>query len=326
MTLPLLCLRPLVDENARWYALRLEAANPLSTELLTTLFERHALAESGLRCIVDLADPDSELLDALSAEHLELRLKGDCPTSRLAQLASAGFHLCSLDGHPDLPSCPTLNFAVPLDDPPRGSSAHRASLLRLLALVTADADTHEIEQAIKRDPELSFKLLKLVNSVALGGGKISTFTQAIALLGRRQLQRWLQLLLYARSDGGSALSPLLPLAARRATWMEQLALKRGGNHESADHHYMIGMFSLLDKLLGLPLAELLSPLNLTDDINAALLSGEGSAGQVLTAVAAGEQGCAGLAEMLTALAISPENWIDAQIEACRWAMTVVREL
>ena len=109
----------------------------------------------------------------------------------------------------------------------RNDPTTRSLLLRLLALVTHDAATSDIEALIKRDPNLAYQLLKLVNSVAFAPSrKITHFAQAIAMLGRRQLQRWLQLLLYARPAGSQAASPLLPRAALRASLMEAVAQRQ----------------------------------------------------------------------------------------------------
>ena len=73
-------------------------------------------------------------------------------------------------------------------------------LLKLLGLVMSNADLGEIEPTFKQEPQLSYNLLRLVNSVALGRPqKIATLKQAIVVLGRRQLQRWLQLLPFLKN-------------------------------------------------------------------------------------------------------------------------------
>jgi EAL and modified HD-GYP domain-containing signal transduction protein len=209
----------------------------------------------------------------------------------------------------------------------KGDAASRSLLLKLLALVAQDAETDEIEALIRRDPNLSYQLLKLVNSVAVSPGKkITSFAQAILLLGRRQLQRWLQLLLYARTAGGATASPLLPRAALRGSLMEGLAARQGLPRETQDHAFMAGMFSLLDVLFGEPLETVIAPLNLADDIAQALLAGSGRLGGLLAAVAAGE-GPSGeaLADALAAAGIAREQWATALVEALRWTVKISKE-
>jgi EAL and modified HD-GYP domain-containing signal transduction protein len=208
----------------------------------------------------------------------------------------------------------------------KGDPASRTLLLKLLALVAKDAEADEIEALIRRDPNLSYQLLKLVNSVAVSPGKkIASFSQAILLLGRRQLQRWLQLLLYARTPAGAA-SPLLPRVALRGSLMEALAKRLGLSSELQDNAFMVGMFSLLDLLFGEPLEGIITPLNLAEDIEQALLAGEGQLGGLLAAVAAGE-GLPGkeLAGMLEAMAITNEQWAAALVEALRWTVKISKE-
>jgi EAL and modified HD-GYP domain-containing signal transduction protein len=203
----------------------------------------------------------------------------------------------------------------------------RNLLLRLLALVMQDADADELETLIRRDTNLSYHLLRLVNSVAFAPArKIDSFAQAIALLGRRQLQRWLQLLLYVRPQGSTSASPLLPRAALRAGLMEALARQSGQSPEAQEHAFMTGMFSLLDALLGMPLAQIIAPLNLPDEVAAALTLGAGTPGRALSAVVAGECGdCAALEPALAAAGITGTEWARALLQAARWAVLVSQE-
>lgn len=209
----------------------------------------------------------------------------------------------------------------------KDKSGSRTLLIRLLSLVTSDAESAELEAVIKRDPGLSYNLLKLVNSVAFApAGRIENFNQAIALLGRRQLQRWLQLLLYAGSHGSNTFSPLLPRAALRARLMEDLAQHVRLTRDQQDSAFMVGMFSLLDALFGAPLIEILEPLNLADDIVQALLAGRGPLGGLLAVVVASEgPPTPQLAGALAAAGIGNADWAALLVEAVAWAVQVSRE-
>jgi EAL and modified HD-GYP domain-containing signal transduction protein len=204
---------------------------------------------------------------------------------------------------------------------------NRSLLLELLSQVVNDADSRAIETTVKRDPQLSYHLLKLVNSVAFSPrAKIASFGQAIALLGRRQLQRWLQLLLYASTQQEGMSNLFLPQAAMRAGLAEALCARSGGNRETQDRAFMAGMFSLLDRVFGMSLADIVRPLNLADDVTQALTEGSGPLGVLLRAVAAGEAppGDA-LAAILEEAGISHEGWARSVIHACGWAVQVSRE-
>ncbi|WP_172601712.1 EAL and HDOD domain-containing protein [Sulfuricystis thermophila] len=208
-----------------------------------------------------------------------------------------------------------------------GDPAMRSQLLRLLALITADAELTQIEAVFKRDAYLSYKLLRLVNSVAfMPRRRIENFSQALIMLGRRQLLRWVTLLLFARPPGSEFGNPLLPLAALRGQLLESIARRRGMTHDQFDQAFMTGMFSLLDQLFGQPLAEILAPLNLAKEIEQALLGRHGELGLFLkTAETAEQDDLPALAAALASLGIDREAWAAMLIDAAGWAARVGRE-
>lgn len=204
-----------------------------------------------------------------------------------------------------------------------GDGSSRKRILTLLGLLARDADSREIEHQLKQDPALSFHLLKLVNSAAfaVNSTQITSFNQAISLLGRRQLQRWLQLLLYARQQPDGLPNLLLPLAARRGAQLEALCKEGGGERDDCDLAFMTGVFSLLDRLLQMPMTEIVADLQLPQHVSDALLERTGRLGRWLH-----------LAETrpsmpeLTDADISPAAWWHSQLHAYHWAIQVGRNV
>ena len=165
------------------------------------------------------------------------------------------------------------------------------ALLRLLGLVMQDAETGEIENAFKVEPGLTVNLLRLTNSVGSGlTTRITSLRHAITILGRRQLQRWLQLLIYTNPKGGRSDNPLLQLAATRGRMMELLAERvTPRNREFADQGFMVGIMSLMPALLGVAIEEILAQLPVAPRVQMALVDRTGLHGQLLQVVEATEQ-------------------------------------
>jgi EAL and modified HD-GYP domain-containing signal transduction protein len=193
----------------------------------------------------------------------------------------------------------------------------------MLALLARDAESREIEFQLKQDPGLSYHLLKLVNSAAFSSGThIASIGQAISRIGRRQLQRWLQLLLYARQHQDGPPNLLLPIAARRAAVLEALCKRDGGDRDEQDLAFMTGVFSLLDRLFRMPMAALLRGVNLPDDVEAALLRREGRLGQRLQLCEMAGPGNALLADA----GVDSQAWWQSQLHAYHWAIQVARNV
>lgn len=215
-------------------------------------------------------------------------------------------------------------FARPTIISGRQLSSSQLGIIRLINLVARDADTGDLEQAFKREPGLTINLLRLVNAVGTGLGRhVDSLRQAVTVLGRRQLLRWLQLLLMASPENGGnpERNPLLQLAALRGRLMETLAgyntpreLKLG------DQAFLAGIMSLMPAALGLPMAEIISQISLSPEVQEALTAQSGPLGQLLALVERFDDndwaGCDVLLETLPEL--SRERLTASLAEALAW--------
>ena len=202
------------------------------------------------------------------------------------------------------------------------------ALMRLLSLVLTDADTPQIESVFKQNPDLTLNLMKLVNSVAVGGkGRINSLRGALTALGRQQLQRWLQVLLFALSSAPAAEfpSPLLILAATRGKLMELIAqATRPTDRDFHDKAFMTGILSLVNALLGMPMAEILGAMPVDEDVRNGLVQRTGRLGAMLLVVEALEEtDLLGIEKALEAVpGLQHSQVIGMQVEAMRWANSI----
>jgi EAL and modified HD-GYP domain-containing signal transduction protein len=216
-------------------------------------------------------------------------------------------------------------FARPSVLTSKRADPSQLALIRLLGLVLSDADTQQVEQIFKQHPSLTYNLMRLVNSVASGARRnITSVSQAIMVLGRKQLQRWLQLLLFTLQAGAPYPSPLLLLAATRGKMMELLAMKQQRNADYCDEAFMAGILSLIETLIAKPLADIVGELNLGERLAAALLRREGEMGRLLQLVESVEQPDLNhtLALLAQSEALSLSDLTTAEIDAMSWANQV----
>jgi len=121
-------------------------------------------------------------------------------------------------------------------------------LITLIRQINEEAENDEIQNTIKKDPSVMFRMLKYLSSpVFKTKFKISTIQQAIVLVGRDRLKTWLATLLM-NATGHSSQKIHRLRALRRGFFLEKL-----GNLTSkklGDQLFMVGAFSLVDKLWG----------------------------------------------------------------------------
>jgi hypothetical protein len=209
--------------------------------------------------------------------------------------------------------------------PTGAQAASRALALQLAQLVASDAHTHDIEALLRKDPTLSYHLLRLVNSLGIGAGrKITSFSQAILILGRQQLRRWVNLMLFAARQGDPRSAMLLARVAVRGRLLETLTKALGRDKAGQDQAFIAGMFSLLGVLFGMPLPEVLAPLSISEPVQEALLEFKGELGTALRLCEAAEEGDFGaVATCLQELGLDVTQFNDAIVDANHWMIGAV---
>ncbi|MGI6327404.1 MAG: EAL and HDOD domain-containing protein [Dethiobacteria bacterium] len=152
-----------------------------------------------------------------------------------------------------------------------------------------DLDFDRIEDYIKMDVSLSYKLLKFINSLSFGfRNEIRSIKQALVLLGQKELSKWLSLIAL-RGIGDNKPDELIITAICRARFCELIAPRVGLKDRSPDL-FLMGMFSLIDAFLDRPLPDILAELPISDDIKLALLGGKSRFKDVYELILAYESG------------------------------------
>ena len=218
-------------------------------------------------------------------------------------------------------------FAKPSIITGKRLSHAETALMRLLGLVLTDAETPGIEDVFRQNPDLSVNLIKLVNSGIGGRGSITSLRTAISVLGRKQLQRWLQVLLFALSSapGAEFPSPLLILAATRGKLMELIAQAlRPDDRDFHDRAFMAGILSLVNALLGMPMGEILGSTPVNANVKSALVQRSGNLGAMLLLVEALEESeLIGIEKALAQVpGLQHNQVIGLQVEAMAWANSI----
>ncbi len=189
----------------------------------------------------------------------------------------------------------------------------RLILLRSLAsLQDPKVDYAYLEHIIAQDTSLGYKLLRLVNSAQYGlSVEVKSLRQAISLIGTTYLRGWMSLLLMASLDNKP--HELTHLALTRARMAELLSkhLSEG----QPEQYFMVGLFSVLDALMDMPMVRVLEYLPLNENVCQALLNHQGRLGRIIQAIIAYEQG---EIDQILNLKIQPEIINKIYLETLLW--------
>ena len=195
---------------------------------------------------------------------------------------------------------------------------NQASIIQLINLLRRQASTDEIEAVLKKDAGLAFNLMRLINSAGFGSQReISSFRQAVLIMGLKKLFRWAALLLTASKFGNTS-AAVGYTAVIRGRLMELLALEFM-TEEEAEQAFVVGIFSLLDAMLSIPMRDALQLINVPPQVRDALLDRTGVFGQLLCLAEACENNHSDTyCECAKALNLSAQqiNW--AHLQALAW--------
>jgi EAL and modified HD-GYP domain-containing signal transduction protein len=174
--------------------------------------------------------------------------------------------------------------------PPRGN-VDRALIAHVLTQLRRGMENAELAKTIRQDAVITYKLLRYINSPFNGlSREITTIEQCLQLLGRDRFYRWVSLLLFDVQKPGYVERVLTEQALVRASLMERMGQRSGGDQPNPDQLFLTGLFSLLDKLLDRPLAEIVASVSVAKDVGDALIAGTGPLARYLKLAVACESG------------------------------------
>jgi c-di-GMP-related signal transduction protein len=197
--------------------------------------------------------------------------------------------------------------------------------LRLLTLLSdEDVSLSDVEQVVRVDLALTYRLLRVVNSAASGLSRtIGSIREAVALLGLEQLRNWVMLFMLSDICGGS--EGLLNQAITRARTCELLARDTG---IPTDEAFTVGLLSNLGELLGRPLLDVVGDLPLQTAVREAIVDRTGPLGELLGDVQNYERLATGPLGPGSEPTYSPTFNLIARfyLESMGWALRISQEL
>lgn len=196
----------------------------------------------------------------------------------------------------------------------------KLKLLELLGkLQDPDIEFKTIESIIRQDPGLSLKLLRLLNSAAIGFPRqINSLREGLVILGLKAIKAWTTLIVMSEMSPGPA--ELIHVTLVRAKMAEKIAPEFSCHPETG---FLLGLFSTIDTMLSKPMDEVINSIPLTNDTKLALISRGGVNGQLLNCVIDYSEGhWSRLAEDSPSL----EKLSDAYVEASEWAIMTLKTI
>jgi c-di-GMP-related signal transduction protein len=199
--------------------------------------------------------------------------------------------------------------------------ANRLNYIRMLKAVSKpELDANEIERLVKSDASICYRLLRYLNSAAFAfGSEIHSVKHGLSLLGERQVRRWVRLVATLGAAQQKS-TELVLMALARARFCELLSPKV--SHGDSDL-FLLGLLSLIDVMLEVPMATLLEQVPVDQETKAVLLGGASRLRPLYQLLLARESGdWQAVKEFATQLKITETEVAEVYWEAMQWARQV----
>jgi EAL and modified HD-GYP domain-containing signal transduction protein len=192
--------------------------------------------------------------------------------------------------------------------------SNRIAVLELVTkILDPDLGGDELAQLIAMDASLSLRTLRFVNSPLSGlNNEVESIHHAVVLLGRNIIKSWVMLLAITGLDNN--VPELVTTAFVRAKLCERLAGE--ASLPGTDSFFTVGLFSLMDALMGMPMGRLLDTLPFSAEVKSALDERAGIRGEAVSCAENLEQGAPDGASFQS---LSGEQIGDLYLEAVNWA-------
>lgn len=164
-------------------------------------------------------------------------------------------------------------FKTPEKISVRKISSNEAARFKLMKIIEGDIpDFEKLAETIQSDVTISLRLLTYLNSAAFGfRNKISSIQQAISLLGWDNLKKWLRVVVLSDVSKHTYAQDLVILSSQRGRFLETIVQDHDFWGFSPDSLFLLGIFSLLDTLLGMPMERVVGHLPLEEKLKSALM-------------------------------------------------------
>jgi EAL and modified HD-GYP domain-containing signal transduction protein len=293
------------------------------------------LKEAGYAIALDdfiADDPRSALVPY--ADIIKVDLKGTSPDEQVAMVKRYASFRCRMlaekvETRKEFSACKQAGFSYfqgyffrrPEVLQAREIPKNQVNYLRLLQAISQnEIDVNEIEAIIKAEASLCYRLLRYLNSAAFGfSNEIHSVRHGLSILGEREVRRWVRLVA-TLGAGQNKSSDLVLSALVRARYCELLGPKIP--HGESDL-FLVGLFSLMDAILELPMGIVLEGISLDHETRAVLLGQESKLDPIYRLMLAQEKAdWSVLTELCLYLKLT-----EGEVTECHWkAMQWAREM
>lgn len=220
-------------------------------------------------------------------------------------------------------------FARPENLTGRSIKSFQVTKLKILAAIDEpDIETNTLVELVASDPAITYRLLRLLNSVAFGFvTRIESVRHSITLLGMDRIKQWLRMAVLSDLMSTDKPQELFVLSLNRAKLLEELVTVGEITKYKAESLFLFGMLSLLDVMLDIEFKEVLKKLPLPESFQQGYLDPGSEMGRYLELMKELELAdIRNLLDLCMELDIKPQHFADAAVRANKWTDSIVSEI